>query len=239
MKLSDLIAVCNAFSPFELQEEWDNSGLIVGDPNGEYKDVVVSLECDQFVVENAPKNSAIVVHHPLIFSPLKRLDFSSYPANIIKLLIEKNCALIALHTNFDKTHLGSHVAKEILGWQEFAQDGYLIHHKTDTKLSDLITDLMDRGLKPRSVVDSGKQIRSITLCTGSGGSLVSKIQSDLLITGDLKYHEAVEAKSLNISVVDIGHYESERYFGEIMQGLLKANEITAIIINSKNPFSSL
>lgn len=239
MRLQELIDLCDTLSPFELQEAWDNSGLIVGDPRATYESVVVSLECDLHVATTAPKNSVIIVHHPLIFSPLKQLDFSSYPANILKTLIEKHCSLIALHTNFDKTHLGVYVAKEVLGWSDYEQDGYLIHTQTNKRVLDLIDDLKSRGLTPKAVVDSGKTIRSITLCTGSGGSLVGSVPSDLIITGDLKYHEAVEAQSLGQSVIDIGHYESERYFGEIMANLLKANGIDAIITNSKNPFLSL
>lgn len=239
MKLRDLLALCDALSPFELQEAWDNSGLIIGDPDQQISSVVVSLECDKSVIDRAPQNACIITHHPLIFALLKRLDFSTYPAILIRELISKNISLIALHTNFDKTHLGAFVAKEVLGWSEFDQDGYLCHRHTKTTLDQLLSELKSKNITIRSVVDGGKDIERVTLCTGSGGSLVGKITTDCLITGDLKYHEAVEAQALGRSVIDIGHYESERYFGEIMSELLKANGTNAIIADSKNPFVSL
>jgi putative NIF3 family GTP cyclohydrolase 1 type 2 len=60
------------------------------------------------------------------------------------------------------------------------------------------------------------------------------------LTGDIKYHEAMEAQSRKISIIDIKHYESEIHFSPLMMGLLenylKKNKIKGIIATSKNPF---
>ena len=239
MKLADLITLCDRISPFELQESWDNSGLIIGNPNAEVSAVAVSLEADEAVIDAAPQNGAIIVHHPLIFSPLKRLDFSAYPANLIKKIVQKNQSLIALHTNFDKTHLNRHVAQKVLGWQNAECDGYLCSSELGTDFQTLFEQIKAAGFEARSIVPTDRPIKKATLCTGSGASLVGKIETDCLITGDLKYHEAVAARTLGLGVIDIGHFESERFFGPVLADELKANGIAAIILDSVNPFRTI
>ncbi|MGE4294831.1 MAG: Nif3-like dinuclear metal center hexameric protein [Campylobacterales bacterium] len=236
MTLADLVALCDRISPFELQEGWDNSGLIVGDPRAEVSAVAVSLEADEAVIDAAPENCAIIVHHPLIFSPLKQLDFSAYPANLLKKIIQKNQSLIALHTNFDKTHLGRHVAVNVLGWKDAVCDGYLCSSEPDTDFETLARQVKAAGFEIRSIVPADRPVRKATLCTGSGGSLIGKIETDCLITGDVKYHEAVAARTLGVGVIDIGHYESERFFGPLLADELKTYGIAAIILGSVNPF---
>lgn len=236
MTLADLVALCDRISPFALQEDWDNSGLIAGDLRSEISAVAVSLEADEAVIDAAPQNACLIVHHPLIFSPLKQLDFSTYPANLLKKIIQKNQSLIALHTNFDKTHLGRFVATEVLGWKNAECDGYLCSSTLNIDFQTLLGQIKAAGFEARSIVPTDRPIRKATLCTGSGGSLIGRIETDCLITGDLKYHEAVAARTLGVGVIDIGHYESERFFGPLLANELKTNGIAAIILDSINPF---
>ena len=65
------------------------------------------------------------------------------------------------------------------------------------------------------------------------------IEADCFLTGDIKYHDAMEASSLGLSMIDIGHYESERYFGEVLGGYLEKLGLSVIISPSKNPFTYL
>jgi putative NIF3 family GTP cyclohydrolase 1 type 2 len=77
----------------------------------------------------------------------------------------------------------------------------------------------------------------VALTTGSGGSLIKSINAECFLTGDIKYHDAMEAKSINLSLIDIGHFESERFFAEILLKHLKNLGLEAIISSSKNPFT--
>jgi putative NIF3 family GTP cyclohydrolase 1 type 2 len=65
---------------------------------------------------------------------------------------------------------------------------------------------------------------------------MDEVEADCFLTGDIKYHDAMKAISENLMMVDIGHYESERFFAEILRNELKGLDILAIIANSKNPF---
>ena len=66
--------------------------------------------------------------------------------------------------------------------------------------------------------------------------LLDYIDCDLFLTGDIKYHQAFEAKQNGVSLIDIGHFESERFFAKALIEDLKKIKIKAIIANSKNPF---
>jgi putative NIF3 family GTP cyclohydrolase 1 type 2 len=74
------------------------------------------------------------------------------------------------------------------------------------------------------------------LTTGSGASLMDEIDSDCFLTGDIKYHDAIKAMSQNLMMVDIGHYESEKFFVDVLLNKLENLSHFAIISQSKNPF---
>jgi putative NIF3 family GTP cyclohydrolase 1 type 2 len=93
------------------------------------------------------------------------------------------------------------------------------------------------GLEVVRTVKNHEKLKRVALTTGSGASLMKTIKADCFLTGDLKYHDAMEAKTIGLSMIDIGHFESERYFGEILAKDLENLGITVIISSSKNPFT--
>ena len=117
MKLKEIYNILNEISPFELQEKWDNSGLIIGDMESKIDKIILSIDIDKELLKNSDDGVLFIVHHPLIFDGLKSLNFAKYPANLIKTMIQKNQSLIAMHTNFDKTHLNRYVFEEILDFK--------------------------------------------------------------------------------------------------------------------------
>jgi putative NIF3 family GTP cyclohydrolase 1 type 2 len=92
------------------------------------------------------------------------------------------------------------------------------------------------GLETLRVVSPKHQINSIALTTGAGASLIDEVDADCFLTGDIKYHDAMKAMSQNLMMVDIGHYESEKYFAEVLMKELKNLGILGIISQSQNPF---
>lgn len=238
MRLSEIYEKLNVISPFELQEKWDNSGLQIGSMSDEVSEIVLSLDLDEALLEEAKEGTLFLTHHPLIFGKITALDFDAYPANMIKKMMDKNLKLISLHTNFDKTHLNAHVAEEILGLKLENHENFIAEAKVDMSFDTLVDTVKEKfDLEHFKTVCCHDKIESIALCTGSGASLLSDIQADVFLTGDIKYHDAMIAKSLNISMIDIGHYESECFFSEVLAQELKDWQISVIISNSKNPFN--
>lgn len=101
--VADLIAAIDAIAPFRLAESWDNVGLQVGDPAGPCRRVMVALEATPPVVAAAVDGGVdvLLVHHPLVFQPLRNLDETAPTARLVANLIRGRVALIAAHTNVD------------------------------------------------------------------------------------------------------------------------------------------
>jgi dinuclear metal center YbgI/SA1388 family protein len=242
MYINEIYNYLDSLSPFSLQEKWDNSGLIVGDMNDTFKKIYISLDLEESMIEKIEPNSLVLTHHPLIFSPLKTINNKSYSEKLLVLLIRKNIKLISMHTNIDKTHLNKYVVSKILGLKIEYTDNFICYVKLNKSFDSLNKKIVKKlNLKFNKYLKCNNTVKTLAIATGSAMSLLSEIKADCFLTGDIKYHDAVEAKARHISLIDIGHYESEYYFATLMKNLIKKylikNEIKAIIVNSKNPFS--
>lgn len=103
MKINDLIAPLEAWAPRSLQEDYDNSGLQLGDPEAEVSSALVCLDCTEAVVEEAAAKGCglIISHHPVIFRGLKSLSGKGYIERTLLAAIKHGIALYAIHTNLD------------------------------------------------------------------------------------------------------------------------------------------
>lgn len=239
MRLGDIYDYLDALSPFSTQASWDNSGLLIGQKNDEIEHLYLSLDIDSALLERVPENALIITHHPLIFSGLKQLDFAKYPSSLIQKMVQKKIALIAMHTNFDLSHLNAYVVSK-LGFRICETKEYVAYFEVNQSMDDLALHVKRCfGLERLRVVKAKEWIGRCAMTTGSGGDLLSQIEADCFLTGDLKYHQALEAKENNLSLMDIPHFESERYFPECLAIYLKNLPLQAIMSNSNNPFQHI
>ena len=237
MTLSAVLQHLNTVSDFSLQASWDNSGLIVGDPQQPIRQIVLSIDVDLPLIETLEADTLLITHHPLIFGSLKSLDFSRYPALLLRRMIEKRIANVAMHTNFDQTHLNAWVATHVLGVAIEAQEDYVIYFRVDQDFDTFAGTVRQRfGLGALRTVPGRAHVGRAALITGAGASMLREIDADCLLTGDVKYHDAMEAGALGISVIDVGHYESERYFPDALLPELQNLDIAVTVQTSQNPF---
>jgi len=153
-------------------------------------------------------------------------------------MVKKNIANIAMHTNFDQTHLNRWVAQEVLGKVQIEQEGFVALFDVDEDFDRFARNVAERfGLAQLKAVKCHERLRRVALVTGAGASLMRGLDADCLLTGDIKYHDAMEAKTLGLSMIDIGHFESERFFPDVLAPHLKNFGLTVIISSSKNPFT--
>jgi len=242
MKIKDIYDYLDSISPFQHQEKWDNSGLIVGSFKDIVKNVYISLDIDLKMIKDIKPKSLIITHHPLIFSPLKKINNDSYSTKILKKLIKKDISLISMHTNIDKSHLNMYVGRDILGFDFKKTDDFVLTADVDMSLKDLQKIVKEKlNIKILKTVKSKKYIKTVALTTGSGMSLLPYVKADCFLTGDIKYHDGMEAIARDITLLDIGHYESEVHFSTLLNSLiknyLKNNDKKAIMIASQNPFN--
>jgi len=238
MKIKEIYKFLDTLSPFNLQESWDNSGLLIGDFEDEVSQIALSIDVDEKLIDSLENNTLLITHHPLIFSGLKELNFAKYPANLIQKMVQKNIANIAMHTNFDQTHLNDYVATEVLGYKIAKKDGFVAYLDVEEDFDVFVKKVSSVfGINCMKTVKCANRVKRVALTTGSGCSLMRSLDADCFLTGDIKYHDAMEAKSLKLSLIDIGHYESECFFAQILQKHLKILDLKVIIASSENPFT--
>ena len=238
MRVGEIYDILDSLSPFELQEKWDNSGLLLGSKDQDVERIILSIDIDDKMIEEADENTLFIIHHPLIFSGLKRLLWNEYPANLLKKMICKNHSIVAMHTNFDQTHLNSYVFARVLGFENFESQGFVCTAVGEWNRDELLKHIKESlGLNVMRIVGHKDTIKSIAMTTGAGASLMDIVDADLFITGDIKYHDAMKALSKGLMLADIGHFESERYFANALGENLKNLPIPVIITQSINPYS--
>ncbi|MCB9223278.1 MAG: Nif3-like dinuclear metal center hexameric protein [Crocinitomicaceae bacterium] len=103
MKIREVIQPLEELAPLSSQESYDNAGLIVGDPNLECTNALISLDCTEEIVDEAIAKGCnlIISHHPIVFRGLKRLNGKNYVERTVIKAIQNNIALYASHTNLD------------------------------------------------------------------------------------------------------------------------------------------
>jgi dinuclear metal center YbgI/SA1388 family protein len=106
MKVKNLLNNLDKIAPFFLQESFDNSGIQFADLDAPITKILLSLDITQDVLDEALENKAnlIIVHHPLLFSPLKQITKQKNP--LLFKAITNKINILALHTNYDLAENG-------------------------------------------------------------------------------------------------------------------------------------
>ena len=204
-------------------------GILVGDPSAEVSGAVVALDCTASAIKTAIKNNCelIITHHPVIFDPLKTVLAGSTVFELIK----NGISVISMHTNLDIAVSGVNdclcYALEFDNFEKRpASDGYLLNFaELDTPLS---ADELAQYIKEKlggsvKFTDSGKNIKKVALCSGSGGGYIFDTAvsgCDALITADVKHNIFIDSERLGISVFDAGHFNTEDVVTEPLKDLL-------------------
>ena len=229
MTVKDIYNFLNGIAPVNTACDFDNVGILVGDPSAEVSGAVVALDCTASAIKTAIKNNCelIITHHPVIFDPLKTVLAGSTVFELIK----SGISVISMHTNLDVAVSGVNdclcCALEFNNFEKRpASDGYLLNFaELDTPLS---ADELAQYIKEKlggsvKFTDSGKSIKKIALCSGSGGGYVFDTAvsgCDALITADVKHNIFIDSERLGISVFDAGHFNTEDAVTEPLKDLL-------------------
>ncbi|MFI3332913.1 MAG: Nif3-like dinuclear metal center hexameric protein [Rikenellaceae bacterium] len=225
--IREVTDIIEAFAPLAYQASYDNAGLIVGRAESEVDGVLLAVDVTEEVIEEAKRVGAnlIITHHPIIFHPLKRFNSVSYVERCVEEAIRSNISLYACHTNLDSAPEGMswRLAKILgIGKLELLEStstvegvGFgVIGSLSEPMAFDLFIEHIAKVLGISALRYSrpiDRPVSRVALCTGSGGSLISRVKGcgiDLYITADLKYNDFMEPTD-EFTVVDIGHFESE------------------------------
>lgn len=258
IKVKDIVSILEKKYPKNNAENWDNVGLLVGKLNQEVRKIQFSIDATENAIENAVKNGAdmIITHHPMIFKPIKSVTTMDILGKKIIKLIENKKSLYAMHTNLDSSKGG--LNDYILHLLDVKESKIIDVNETDNEagigriytLSERVTlekyaEFIKKKLKIKNIrvicENKEKSIRKIALINGSGMSYWRKVKSlgaDLFITGDVGYHEALDAKEAGINIFDIGHFESENCFVELLSKELEKIGVEIIVFNDGPVFET-
>ena len=108
MRLSDILDYLHILAPLSFQEDYDNAGLIIGDPSGEITGALICIDVTEEILDEAigMGYNLVISHHPLIFSALKKLTGSSLTERLVIKAIRSNLSIVAAHTNLDNVREG-------------------------------------------------------------------------------------------------------------------------------------
>ena len=230
MKVKDVLSYLESLYPPDTACNFDNVGLLVGDGECGVTAAVVALDCDVNAVSFAKENGAnlIITHHPVILEPIKSVTAGS----IVFRLIKEGISVISMHTNLDVGDGGVNDALcAALGLTDIkpytAGDGYLLKSgKTDKhKPHELALHIKERLGGAVRYTAGKKDIESVLVCSGSGGSYLDEAISagfDAFITADVKQHVFVAAINAGISLFDGGHFCTENVVVKPLCEVLKA-----------------
>jgi dinuclear metal center YbgI/SA1388 family protein len=228
------------FAPPQLAQEWDNVGLLVGDPAGDVQRLMTCLTITPASAAEAVERGAelIVTHHPLPFRPLQRLTTASTPGRLLWTLARAGVAVYSPHTALDSAAQGinDYLARG-LGLESSrpltACAGELAHlgaGRQGRLAGQVPLRQFAEGVKKflkipgLQVVGPLEQpVQRIAIACGSGGSLLEAAVGegcDVLVTGETNFHTCLEAEAQGVALVLTGHYASERCGVEMLAGVL-------------------
>ena len=239
--VSDVRQFLDSFAPPVLAEEWDNVGLLVGDPQQRVERVMTCLtitpaSCAEAVSKRA---DLIVTHHPLPFHPLRRLTTESTPGRLLLELIRAGIAVYSPHTAFDSAAEGiNQQLAECIALEDIQPLVPLPADGTGRTGSGR----RGRFASPLPLLETARRLRAFlkigglqaagpddaiistaAIACGSGGSFLEhaiRQNLDLLITGEASFHTCLEAHSSGVHLLLVGHFASERFALEALAEFL-------------------
>lgn len=250
MDVQEIAALIEQTAPLHWQEEYDNAGLQVGNPQTQVTGVLVSLDITEKVIDEANRKGCnlVVSHHPLIFRPLRQICGLSWQQRCVEKALRAGICLYSAHTNMDNSPQG--VNRRIAGCIGLENLGPLSENANGSwsgvvgtlpqrvSRADFL-HLLAKRFEARGLQFCGAEgapVKTVALCGGAGNFLLEEAQkkgADCFITGELHYHDWFEAEGMLL--VQLGHYESEGCAVGLLSDLISAGFPQLRILRAGTP----
>ena len=240
MQCKEIMQVIEAAYPRSAALDFDNVGLLAGRAGKEVNRVYLALDATDAVIDRAIEAGAdmLITHHPLIFSPMKRVTDEDFIGRRVVKLIQSDIAYYAMHTNYDVLGMAT-LSEKILGIKNsqvldvtMCEDG---KEEGIGRVGDLEKPMtleeccvyVKHKLKLGSLKvfgDMNGTVSRLAVSPGSGKSAVAPAiakGADVLVTGDIGHHDGLDAVEQGLAVIDAGHYGTEYIFIDDMKHFLE------------------
>lgn len=252
--LGKIVASLEAYAPLAGAESWDNVGLLAGDRSMGIERIMTCLTVDDRTVEEAigSRVHLVVSHHPIPFRPITRVVGDDGTGKHLWEMMRHGVAIYSPHTAWDNAANGiNQMLAEKLGLQEIEP---LVEEVGKAGLGSGRMGRWETGMGVEAIRDclSGTligtrwrcneyatrhEVQRLGIVCGSGGSFVgqaARVGCDGLLTGEVTYHQALEAQFHGLALIWFGHYPSERFAMEWMAERLRVDFPTVEVWASRN-----
>jgi len=233
--LAEVTAALEQIAPLRLAADWDSVGLLVGSRRPQINRVMTCLSLTPEVTAEAVREQAelVVTHHPLPFRPVPRITVDTATGRVLLELIHAGIAIWSSHTAWDSAAGGvNDQLAALLGLDHvtpiepdtlhavtgFGRAGTAPAGWSVGQLSRHIADRL--GAKGVQIVgDSGRDAGRVGIVCGSGGDSLAAVRlagCTTFLTGEIKLHQALEARADGLAVIAVGHHASERFAMEVL-----------------------
>ncbi len=256
MKAKKIIEKIEKRCPPSLAYPWDNVGLLCGDTEKEINKILVTLDTNLKVVREAVDKGAdmIISHHPILLNGIKRIDYNTSTGQMIRLLIKNDIPLFAAHTNMDTAKGG--INDKLAAMFNLREVKILEQHTEDNtaglgRIGKLPEPVKFKAFaeKCKTILhtpflrvsgDFERDIHTAAVASGSCGEIIPLAFSkgaDVIITGDMKYHNMIDMTELGICIIDAGHYPTEICVTDIFADILRDAGVEIIKSENKDIFT--
>ncbi|WP_018143573.1 Nif3-like dinuclear metal center hexameric protein [Alloscardovia criceti] len=241
LNVAQCVEVLEELYPISFAEEWDEPGLIVGDPSWPVDTVYCAVDPTEETVKDAIAQGAglMITHHPLYFRATHTVSGTTFRGSLVNMLIENHCALWVGHTNVDSAQRGQ--GEAFVQALELVDEGALIPVEADPAYPRVGLGRVGRLREPMSLQDfarriadtlpdthngifvSGdveKLIQRIAVLPGSGDSEIEAAAAsgaDVYVTSDLRHHPALDARQeFSMALINTPHSAIEKLCFNLM-----------------------
>ncbi len=235
---AELFSYLEQIAPLALAEDWDNVGLLLGSDQGPVSRVLTCLTLTPDVAEEALREQVdvIVTHHPILFRPVQKITSANSEGRMILDLVAAGISVYSPHTAYDSAGQGinaqlaaSFSLQDVVPIRPLSSEKLSAHPKlqglgsgrigrlsqSDTlgELTSVISGILPAGAGIQSVGDPKRVIRKVAVACGSAAEFLRDAEragADVLVTGEARFHSCLEARTLGVALVIVGHYASER-----------------------------
>lgn len=238
MICNDIIESIRSLCPEHYAADWDNTGLLAGDITRPVSRIVLALDATDEAIEYAVSQRAdlLLTHHPMIFSPVRSVTNETLEGRRIIRLIENKITCYASHTNFDVCCMADVAARmigmqggqplELTGQMDGKPAGFgRVSRMKDRSVREWARDVKRIfGLDYVIVYgDLNRMVQNVAISPGSGKGMLGEALErnvELLITGDIGHHDAIDAVAQKVCIIDAGHYGLEHIYMQYMKNYL-------------------
>jgi dinuclear metal center YbgI/SA1388 family protein len=254
IRLREIVSFLREFAPPELAEDWDNVGLLIGDPAEEVRSVWTCLTLTPNVADEAIAAGCqlIVTHHPVLFRPVQRLTAETPEGRMLLSLIRAGISVYSPHTSYDSAADGINAQlatllnlRDVQPLRPLAESPLGSGRWGCLPSSTTLRELIER-IKPvlrlttlQYVGDLDRRISKLGIACGAAAEFLrdaARLGCDALLTGEARFHACLEAEASDIALILSGHYATERPAMERLAEILQSRFAELVVQPSRREY---